>query len=327
VKTLLSYNGFDNVVTIQRIDEQDLAEIEEFARSTLPKLVDMKNPEDYYFIYGAMPNNFRFVPGHKKLIFGIRDYVRNKGADWFSALIRRKVKTEMPMYPHTPIVAAAVASSPIIPTLSAAVSLASPVSMNSPVSQNSGFTIKSIGTAHSSGSSLPPPKRKVSSSRDDNERRLLETINAYIERAQAVLNDGCDYTIKKVTILFNQNEEAMSAGVYCSICKNIIKIGTQSNLSGRRWIISNYVRHFRRHFPIFAQMNLSGNLSGIYMPCEQEMEETKHAQEEFEIYCNSDESPSNIKREKRDGDYMLTSTMHSDEGSSSQAGSLGSINH
>lgn len=78
LKKLLTINGYNNATTIARICENDITEIESFAKNTLPTIIEKQDFEQYYWIFHQNVDNFKIVNGHRKLIILIADYFKSR---------------------------------------------------------------------------------------------------------------------------------------------------------------------------------------------------------------------------------------------------------
>lgn len=76
LKKLLAINGYTNVKIIATITEEDLNEIENFARNDLPYLIDKSEYNDYYGVFAKSTDTFKILNGHRKMLKMIQDYYK-----------------------------------------------------------------------------------------------------------------------------------------------------------------------------------------------------------------------------------------------------------
>ncbi|KAJ8959555.1 hypothetical protein NQ314_006238 [Rhamnusium bicolor] len=70
LRQLLIYNGFDNITSLSEFNEQDLLNLEAFAKKVLPKLMkDEVDRKQFYGIYAEDIELFSIASGHKKLLY------------------------------------------------------------------------------------------------------------------------------------------------------------------------------------------------------------------------------------------------------------------
>lgn len=87
-----SYCGFNNATSFETIDENDIREVEKFVREELDKFIKTnadstnanKNEHDEQYMikhfgqfYAQCPEQFRFLPGDRKIIQKIRDHIHD----------------------------------------------------------------------------------------------------------------------------------------------------------------------------------------------------------------------------------------------------------
>jgi len=91
LKKCLIANGFDSPYIISKIDETDIANTEEFARTTLPELIDESDYEAYYGIFKNKVSKFKFLDGHKKQLSLIIEFYKNQFVKTQNAKIRSNI--------------------------------------------------------------------------------------------------------------------------------------------------------------------------------------------------------------------------------------------
>lgn len=85
VKNILQFNNLDNPVSFRGISDAIIKELENFAKTVMPSLVD-ENSEDlkeYYGIFYKKPQNFTFVIGDRILLKKLVEFVNTKPFDYW----------------------------------------------------------------------------------------------------------------------------------------------------------------------------------------------------------------------------------------------------
>lgn len=75
---LLTYNGYDNMVSLSKIDNLAIEKMETFARSKLSQLLKNEEKKNFFGIFDAMPDLFEVVEGDRQLLFDLKDKIKNK---------------------------------------------------------------------------------------------------------------------------------------------------------------------------------------------------------------------------------------------------------
>jgi hypothetical protein len=241
IKNLLSITGFD-ILTLSEINDIDIQTIEEFARNKLPALIEKKQYEDYFFIFHKMPSKFEIVPGHKKKIFRMRDFILSRGLDFFIGTVKRKMKaSDHSNQVSQTIITPALAPHYYTPPSTTTSTMASP-SPSTPVESSY------VMNAFQQRTQL------------NFEEKLHNVIVRWLRKTEIMINDGRDY-VKDCKMVFSTNEqdEVVAGAIKCSFCHNQIRVSTQMNSNGKRWIISNFTKHFKKHFPHIFVGEVSGS--------------------------------------------------------------------
>lgn len=85
LKNLIICNGFDHEILLKDITEADLSVFEKYARTELHKNIPKNDLSNFYGpIFSRDPSKFQIAYGHKKIIFFMRDYFKNKYAESMS---------------------------------------------------------------------------------------------------------------------------------------------------------------------------------------------------------------------------------------------------
>lgn len=67
IKNLLIYTGFDNELTLGKMEVEDIAEIERIGREIMP-LLEEERLFKYLGYFQDCPEKFCIFPGHKKIL-------------------------------------------------------------------------------------------------------------------------------------------------------------------------------------------------------------------------------------------------------------------
>lgn len=267
---LLKFLGYDNYLSLKDFNEKDINELELFAQNDLQQLLDTNQLEKYYGVYTKFTKRFRVLPGHRKLLLSIKDYLLDRGRKYFL----RKIQAATAVHPT---IASTSSSSSFL--LDAQQSSISTDFHHRTVGQKlQNFPDEDIDyyDAHDSNDELPPDikrPRLVSmqqgsldrSSRsmplhqiihfkpEDHEQHIRSLVNRWFQASTPkfargiVVNNPDDFAV----IFHHKPEEnKLTASIQCSICRNAIGVSSQLRKSGSfRWLISNYMRHVKRlHF-------------------------------------------------------------------------------
>lgn len=90
-------SGYDNLFALRALNEENINEIEEFARNVMQDVLpENVNMEDYYGVYKKNPSKFQILPGHKHLLKGIAEYLFNKKVEVAMPPVRHESKKPQP---------------------------------------------------------------------------------------------------------------------------------------------------------------------------------------------------------------------------------------
>lgn len=78
LKKFFIANGFDSPYIIAKINQTDIDNTEEFAKSTLPDLIEGDEYETYYGIFKNNISKFKFLDGHKKKLGLVIEFYKNQ---------------------------------------------------------------------------------------------------------------------------------------------------------------------------------------------------------------------------------------------------------
>lgn len=221
LKNILTLSGFDNIISLQNLDDAAIIEIERFARDQLHLFIpEDAKLEDYYNIYNNNPEMFTIVAGHKILLREIRMYSMEKGAEFFTKFIKRRTYQ--------------ICQSKII----------------------------------GEGLNLIPDrciKKSFHRTAEEHGKVLKHLVNRWINTVKDSDTKNQIKEIHQITV-FNPSPDEVSGAVTCSVCHQDIKVSTQSSLNGyKRWIISNFMRHFKIHLGLSKSLkvnDVSVNVAG-----------------------------------------------------------------
>lgn len=82
LKNLLTKRGYDTGVVLASITETDIEEIEKYAKTELYKRIDKDLYREYYGYSFSNPDkaqDFEIPPGHRKLIFLLKQFFSKTG--------------------------------------------------------------------------------------------------------------------------------------------------------------------------------------------------------------------------------------------------------
>ncbi|XP_031332934.1 uncharacterized protein LOC116163219, partial [Photinus pyralis] len=68
LKNVLKISGYYNIESLSNITNDDIQAIEQFGREELTSLIDEAEYEQYFGVYKRVPQKFKLLPGHKKLL-------------------------------------------------------------------------------------------------------------------------------------------------------------------------------------------------------------------------------------------------------------------
>lgn len=71
-------SGFDSPSIIAKINDIDIQNTEDFARNTLPDLIEEIDYETYYGIFKNKISKFKFLEGYKKQLYLIIEFYKKK---------------------------------------------------------------------------------------------------------------------------------------------------------------------------------------------------------------------------------------------------------
>lgn len=96
IKNVLYFSGFDNLLSLMTLNENDISEIESFVRFDIVNFLEENNrsPEVFH-IFADNIEKFRIMLGHKKLLFKISDYIKEKGLKSLSSKINQNTEKKL----------------------------------------------------------------------------------------------------------------------------------------------------------------------------------------------------------------------------------------
>lgn len=78
IKNMLCVNGYDSETLISNISEQDLSDIEDFARNTLFTLITEDKYVDYYGMFNRNTVSYKIFSGQRKLFLRFLNIANKK---------------------------------------------------------------------------------------------------------------------------------------------------------------------------------------------------------------------------------------------------------
>lgn len=82
IRNVLKFHGFDSALTVRLMDEEDIKEMEKFARSGVMQRISAGevNLQDFYGPFVKSTKDFQFLRGHRKVLKDIAQFIREKGS-------------------------------------------------------------------------------------------------------------------------------------------------------------------------------------------------------------------------------------------------------
>lgn len=77
---LLSYNGYDNKISLSKIDAKSIENMENFAKQKLSVLLEGAEKQQFFDIFYAKPELFEVVEGDKQLLLDLKHKIINAEA-------------------------------------------------------------------------------------------------------------------------------------------------------------------------------------------------------------------------------------------------------
>lgn len=233
LKNILNLSGFNNLISIRCIEENTLVEIENFVRNELSIIISHKNPStqninfyDYFSIYHNSPEYFKLSPGHKILLLNLKNYISEKGLGYFL-----KSKIQSNGSPQEKLEDQFVEPNE---------SHNNERNMYPPIMPEDNNTRKALKRKHIDNLRTLEEETLI----------LLTSLNNWIRNYRKKMTEHAHlmHDVSIVDVIPNQLNANLSGIITCSYCNIHIKIATDKTASGHRWIISNYMKHFKRHF-------------------------------------------------------------------------------
>lgn len=79
LKNIMRLEGYDTIITIQRMSADNIKELEHFSRTEMLKFIkEGEKHSDYFDKYHICPSEFRIPTGHRVLLSEIQKFVANK---------------------------------------------------------------------------------------------------------------------------------------------------------------------------------------------------------------------------------------------------------
>ena len=219
LKNGLFYSGYDNVWSIGTLSYEDIEQIEQFIKKDIHKF--MKPEDDPYSFYHFFrsPANFQIIPGHKKFLKVVADYISQKGPQVFISPITEKAFNTKRAY-----------------------------------SREDTRTASTVSLTPKYQPPVPPKPVDL----EEQTKKLKTIVNTWIRKQITEFNLSEDLLINDITVSYDldtpgtDQQSALKGTAICSVCASTHKIFsmTYAGTGTRRWIISNFVKHFKKHLPV-----------------------------------------------------------------------------
>lgn len=95
IQNLLKSRGFDNIIAIKNIDEDDIQYLESFAKSEEYKVPMGADLKDYLGSYHDEQKSFQILRGHKKMLLGIEQRISKENTDKKSKQQNMEINNEI----------------------------------------------------------------------------------------------------------------------------------------------------------------------------------------------------------------------------------------
>lgn len=279
---LLKFLGYDNYLSLKDFNVKDINELELFAQNDLQQLIDTHQLENYYGVYAKFTKRFRVLPGHRKLLLSIKDYLLDRGRKYFL----RKIQAATAVHPTIASTSSSSSSTFLLDAGQQQHQQPRSQSLSTDFNQTVGQKLENYADedidyydAHDSNDESSPANIKrprlitlmqphsidnpaprnapfsqiIHFKPEDHEQHIRTLVNRWFQASipkfarGIVVNNPNDFAV----IFHHKPEEnKLTASIQCSICRNAIGVSSQLRKSGSfRWLISNYMRHVKRlHF-------------------------------------------------------------------------------
>ncbi|KAK4881467.1 hypothetical protein RN001_004786 [Aquatica leii] len=206
---LLKIAGYDNELSLSYIADDDIENLEEYARNELINIVNLEDEHErrkYYGNYFNNYKNFKIVMGHRKLLVNV----------W------KEYKNKLDTYTNK--------------------SSSQTSSKNLKMSKKRPNTNKEDFEKTSTSADLNEEKGKL-------ERACKNWLEQNKEKFVDVWENIKEQNINVNVLINSANSNSIFiAHVTCLICNIDIKVTSNIHKSKSYWTLSNYIKHYRRHF-------------------------------------------------------------------------------
>lgn len=207
----MKFCGYDTQISVKGIESSDIVTMEEFVRTEMESfLTDDADRSDYYGPYHADSKNFKILPGHKKLIFAIKNYVARHPEDFY------------------------------IPIMNVSSSISEMQTLSGYSKQHTHSISENISKSHPDAKTiLSCVKNWIKNQKYSLGLTSTKVSNDLIEKLNStslsdIVVNGDKARIK--CLICNSDDS------FISVANAPLKGG------GYRWVISNFVRHIKVHF-------------------------------------------------------------------------------
>lgn len=146
-----------------------------------------------------------------------------------------------------------------------------------------------------------PVKKTFHKTAEEHGKLLKLLVNRWINSVKDLDPKKQIQEIQLITI-FNPSPDEVSGSVTCSVCHQDIKVSTQATQNGyKRWIISNFMRHFKNHLGLNKKVKVNdGNLN---------YSDPSHQQDNYHLSYDNSNSLIEWNCEQDEGMEIKTENM------------------
>lgn len=239
LKQLLLFTGYDNVVSIGRINEGSINKMESFAREKLTLLLSPEEKQDFFGIYMAKEQHFEILFGHKELLKLLVEKSKKFCESTIAEEKTLKCLCDISQHQSTSNIKRKCSSK----------------DKNIKRNKNSFDDTLTINTS----------KNKSSYLTEDDKLKAINHIKNVISNYVTKFLQSINYDeAKKSKILSNLNNICVEiknqiAYINCTECNFTSKTFTQIENGKYKWVLSNFNKHFKTHFKDKKSQNMIKN--------------------------------------------------------------------
>lgn len=246
LKQLLLFTGYDNLISICRINEESIQKMEIFAREKLPLLLTPEQKQDFFGIYVTKEQHFEISFGHKELLNVLVEKSRR-----FLECTDAETTQE-----KTLECLCGASQHQSISNIKRKY-LSKDIDKNTKRNKNNFDNASTINTSRNESSPLT----------EDNKSKAVNHIKKVILNYVNKFLQNIDYEeAKKSQILSNLNNicveiKNQTAHIKCTECNFVSKTFTQIENGKYKWVLSNFNKHFKTHFKTHSKNKKSQNMT------------------------------------------------------------------